>query len=162
MYQWWNGNLCPINKYELENNAKSNYEQPVKDTCKSLACSNAYVEYANDFSKILDDIEDKIKDNTKKVKNDIEKAKDEFKNNINSNKGNVDSEKEKLDEKNDKAKEGIIVKRLFNSLDQSLTAHRDYIISNKCSTIPATSDATVITKLNTFVIAVVFIIYTLL
>jgi gas vesicle protein len=181
------GNICPINKYELESVVLNNYDQPLKDTCKSQACSNAYVEYINNIKTVLEALGDNIEDQVENKTQEIEDKLDNLKNNI----------EDKVEDFGDKIEDsikGIFDKRYYNKVDYSLLARRDYLISNKCATITttpttivsgnntpngnntvvnvsnngqygngnATSDATVVSKCNTFVIALVLIIATLL
>lgn len=153
-----NGKICPINEYELKNKSRNNYEQSVKDTCKSKSCSDAYVEYVNEFDTKLNVIE-------KKIDTEFDKKLD---NELKETDKKIDEDLKKINEKYGNSKNVKLIKRLFSSLDTSSTARRDYLISNNCSNVPAkntgnaTSDATVVKKFNAFLIAIVFIIATLI
>ena len=131
-----NGNLCPINKYELKSKSRNNYVKSVKDTCKSKICSDAYVEYVNEFDPKLDLIEDKIEDEFDKK---IDKEISDMKKKINEDMKKIDEDVKRINNKYGNSKNGKFVKRLFSKLDASSTARRDYLISNKCSSIPASN-----------------------
>jgi len=153
-----NGNLCPINEYELKSKSRNDYEQSVKDTCKSKICSDAYVEFVNEFDPKLNLIQNKIE-------NEFDKKLD---NELNEMEKKIDEDIKKINDKYGNSKNVKLIKRLLSKLDASSTSRRDYLISNNCSNIPAkntgnaTSDATVVQKLNPILIVVVFIIATLI
>jgi len=135
-----NGNICPINKYESEN-TNGSYEQALKDSCKSVACSNAYVEYVDSILKLMDSTEDYVKE---KIDGKISRAKDKMKSKFENIKNPFD-------------------KRGNDNLNQSIKARRDYLVENKCATIgELSSDAISVSKTNTFIIAVILLIATLL
>lgn len=129
-----NGNYCPMNKLELDLRTMINvnlytlYNEAAEETCKSKACTDAYIQYLNYTNTIDDHILEKITTKTEntlsELKNKISELEDkvqEFENNI------LDNVKKGLSKRSDSETTGII--GIHTIVDKKL----DYFMSEQCT-----------------------------